>query len=90
MVLAGVASYDIYEKCFFAKSAVYPGNEVRLNIGVSGFSSFSQDCLGEKKGAGGKDAMSISGWAFLILSWGLILALTVFCFIKVFSKKELK
>jgi len=34
--------------------------------------------------------MKISGWVFLIFSWGIILGLTVFCFKKVFSKKELK
>lgn len=34
--------------------------------------------------------MNISGWVFLIVSWGLILGLTTLCFVKVFSKKELK
>lgn len=34
--------------------------------------------------------MKPAGWVFLILSWGLILGLTIFCFAKVFSKKELK
>jgi len=34
--------------------------------------------------------MNISGWIFLIVSWGLILGFTVFCFVKVFSKKEIK
>ena len=34
--------------------------------------------------------MKTGGWIFLIFSWGIILWLTVFCFIKVFSKKELK
>jgi hypothetical protein len=33
--------------------------------------------------------MSVSAWVFLILSWGFILGLTVFCFAKVFSKKEM-
>jgi hypothetical protein len=33
--------------------------------------------------------MSASAWIFLILSWGSILGLTVFCFAKVFSKKEM-
>jgi len=32
----------------------------------------------------------MNGWMFLIISWGLILGLTAFCFIKVFSKKEVK
>ncbi len=31
-----------------------------------------------------------SGWFLLFISWGLILGLTVFCFLKVFSKKEIK
>jgi hypothetical protein len=34
--------------------------------------------------------MNAGGWVFLILSWGVIIALTVLCFNKVFSKKELK
>jgi len=33
--------------------------------------------------------MSVSGWIFISVSWGLIVILTVFCFIKVFSKKKL-
>ena len=33
--------------------------------------------------------MKIGGWVFLMVSWGIILSLTTFCFIKVFSKKEL-
>lgn len=31
--------------------------------------------------------MKFAGWVFLLFSWGLIMGLTVFCFIKVFSKK---
>jgi len=34
--------------------------------------------------------MKLSGWVFIILSWGMILVLTVYCFGRVFSKKELK
>jgi len=34
--------------------------------------------------------MKLAGWIFLVFSWGMILTLTVFCFIRVFSKKELK
>lgn len=34
--------------------------------------------------------MKFSGWLFLILSWGSIIGLAVFCFYKVFSKKEVK
>ena len=32
--------------------------------------------------------MRLSGWIFLILSWAFILALTAFCFYKVFTKKK--
>jgi len=32
--------------------------------------------------------MSIAGWLFLIISWGLIIGLTIFCFARVFSKKK--
>jgi len=31
--------------------------------------------------------MNIFGWIFIVFSWGFIIGLTVFCFIKVFSKK---
>jgi hypothetical protein len=34
--------------------------------------------------------MNLGGWVFISGSWGIILLLTVVCFIKVFSKKELK
>ncbi len=32
--------------------------------------------------------MKTSGWIFLILSWGLIISLSVFSFYKVLSKKK--
>jgi hypothetical protein len=32
--------------------------------------------------------MKLSGWVFLIFSWGLILGLTVFCFTKVFLERS--
>ena len=32
--------------------------------------------------------MTLAGWILLILSWGLIIALNVFCFVKVFGKKD--
>ncbi|MDD5484206.1 MAG: hypothetical protein PHP98_11255 [Kiritimatiellae bacterium] len=32
--------------------------------------------------------MSISGWILLILSWGLIIALNVFCFAKALGGKD--
>lgn len=32
--------------------------------------------------------MSLAGWVFFILSWGFILSLLIFCFIRVFSKKK--
>jgi hypothetical protein len=32
--------------------------------------------------------MNTTGWAMLILTWGLILGLCGFCFWKVLSKKE--
>lgn len=31
--------------------------------------------------------MRPEGWLFMILSWGAILAVTVFCFARVFRKK---
>ena len=32
--------------------------------------------------------MTLGGWILLVLSWGLIIALNVFCFIKVFKQKN--
>lgn len=32
--------------------------------------------------------MTISGWILLILSWGLIIALNVFCLVKVLGQKD--
>ena len=32
--------------------------------------------------------MRISGWIFLILSWGLMFSLVLFCFYRIFAKKK--
>jgi len=32
--------------------------------------------------------MTLSGWIFLILSWGLIIFLSVFSFYKILTKKK--
>lgn len=32
--------------------------------------------------------MTLSGWILLVLSWGLIIALNVFCLVKVLGKKD--
>ncbi len=34
--------------------------------------------------------MRLYGWIFLIVSWAGIISLAIFCFWKVFSKKEIK
>jgi len=34
--------------------------------------------------------MKIGGWILITVSWGIILSLAIFCFIKIFSRKELK
>jgi len=34
--------------------------------------------------------MTKFGWLFLVCSWGFILGLVVFCFSKVFAKKEIR
>lgn len=33
--------------------------------------------------------MRPGGWIFLLFAWGIILSITVFCFMKIFAKKEL-
>jgi len=32
--------------------------------------------------------MTLAGWILLILSWGLIIALNIFCFVKVLGQKD--
>lgn len=44
----------------------------------------------EKEDIDREDDMTPAGWIFLLISWGLIILLVSFCFLKVFSKKELK
>jgi hypothetical protein len=44
----------------------------------------------EKAPCYGEDPVNQYGWLFLALSWGGIIGLVVFCFAKIFSKKELK
>jgi len=34
--------------------------------------------------------MKPSGWIFLIVSWGVIAGLSIFCFYKVITKKKLE
>lgn len=34
--------------------------------------------------------MRLAGWFFLSASWSAIALLSVFCFVKIFSKKEVK
>lgn len=34
--------------------------------------------------------MKTGGWIFILCSWGMIIGLVVFCFVRVFLKKELK
>jgi len=34
--------------------------------------------------------MKTAGWIFFVLSWCCILGLALFCFSKIFSKKEMK
>jgi len=88
--VAGVAAYNIYEKCLFDKSTVHPGDKVGSIINILNLGNFSKSCLGKEEKRSGEDAMNPGGWIFLIISWGIILGLSAFCFIKVFSKKEIK
>jgi len=32
--------------------------------------------------------MTPTGWMLLVLSWGLIIVLNIYCFVKIFGKKE--
>ena len=32
--------------------------------------------------------MTIAGWIMLVLSWGLIIALNIFCLVRMFARKE--
>jgi len=34
--------------------------------------------------------MRLSGWVFMLLSWGFIISLVTFCFCKVFAKKKIE
>ncbi len=34
--------------------------------------------------------MTAGGWVFFIIFWFGIIALNIFCFVKIFSRKELK
>jgi len=34
--------------------------------------------------------MTLGGWILLLCSWGVILSLAAMCFIRVFSKKDMK
>jgi hypothetical protein len=34
--------------------------------------------------------MTVGGWILVIFFWGLILGVAIFCFKKIFARKELK
>ena len=85
-----MASYNIYEKYLCGEPSFYLRNEVSVITDFSDPGNFGKGCLEKKKSAIRENQMRIGGWIFIIISWGLILGLTAFCFIKVFSRKELK
>jgi hypothetical protein len=33
--------------------------------------------------------MTFLGWIFMLVSWGLILSLAAFCFMRIFEKKKI-
>lgn len=35
-----------------------------------------------------REAMRLSGWVFMFLSWGFIISLVTFCFYMIFAKKK--
>ncbi len=90
MVLPRVDTYNLYEECFCGKPAFYIRHKDRPATGIFSPGNPGKDCLETQKTAIREDEMKISGYIFLILSWGLILGLAYFCFVKIFSKKELK
>lgn len=85
-----MAADYLYEERFISQQAVYPRNENWFIAGIFGFGNFSENCLEKEEVVSGKDEMTLGGWIFLLGSWGIILLLTVICFIKVFSRKEIK
>jgi glycerol uptake facilitator-like aquaporin len=42
----------------------------------------------EEAKTAGEDMMEPLGWIFMAVSWGLIILLAVFCFYRIFRKKE--
>lgn len=90
MVLAGVATDYLYEKCRIKRSIFYPGHSSGIIINILNPGNVSKSCLEAKENSNRGNEMKMGGWIFLVSSWGIILGLTIFCFIKVFSKKELK
>ena len=90
MVLAGVAAHNIYEECLISKSILYIGHKGGFIVDILDLGDFGKGCLEKKTDATRGDEMRFDGWLFLIISWGVIFGLTIFCFIKIFSKKELK
>ena len=88
MVCAGVAADNNDEERIRDRQAIYFGYSFRFITGIYNFSSFGKDCLETEEAGEGEAKVNLGGWIFLILSWGLIIGLVVFCFVKVFAKKE--
>ena len=49
MVLAGVAAYNIYEKCFASDPAFYLRDKNRIIIDFPGLGNSGKDCLETEK-----------------------------------------
>ncbi len=88
LVFSGLAADHAHGECFARKQSVYPGYKGRTTIAFSCFGDFGQDRLAEKKNKG-EVRMTPLGWVFFGLSWTCILTLAVFCFMKIFQKKEI-
>jgi hypothetical protein len=88
VAFSGVAADYIYEKCACRRPQFCVSDEDRVDRGIPGPGDIGQNRLAEA--AEGERLMRAGGWAFIILSWGIILWLTIFCFAKVFGKKVLK
>ena len=80
----------LHEKSLTGKPDLYFGDTDWINLCLGDFGVLGQNCLAAKTRPIGADTMNASGWIFLILSWSGILGFTAFCFLKVFSKKQLK
>ena len=92
VVYPGMVANHSHEKYCSGEPDICYGNACRFIFIICGIGYPCEAGLDEKTVVPGRrtETMTIQGWILMGFSWGIIIVLTVFCFVKIFKKKVLK